>query len=247
MIDYQIAIPSYRRPERIGTATLPLLARSGVDMNRVTVFLADDDEVAAYRTVLADYGVRYVSGHGVGVGNARNAVARHYPTGTRLVSIDDDVTRIVRRVNDKTLADVDSIPEIIETGFAYAGDALWCLYPSANPYYMADRIRLSGLWYAEGCFFGYVVKGKRHEIVHTDHGEDYERSLRFFEARGAIVRLDNYSFVSRFWEEPGGLQETRTPDNVEAGLAYIHRKWPHLTRRYTDAKGRPNLRLKVIR
>lgn len=247
MIDYQIAIPSYRRPERIGSATLPLLARSGVDMSRVTVFLADDDEVAAYRTVLADYGVRYVSGHGPGLAAARNAIARRYPVGTRLVQIDDDVTRFVRRVNDKTLADVSSIPEIIETGFAYAGDTLWCVYPSANPFYMADRIRTSGLWYAEGCFFAYVVKGKRHELVHVDHAEDYERSLRFFDARGAITRLDNYSFVSRFWEEPGGLSDIRTPDNVEAGLAYVHNTWPHLTRRYTDAKGRPNLRLKALR
>ena len=248
MTDYRIAIPSYRRPDRIGTATLPLLARSGVDLDRVTVFLADEDEADAYASTLADYpAVHVVAGHGPGLAAARNAIARHYPVGTPLVQIDDDVTRFVRRVDDKTLADVDDLEAVIRLGFDLAGDTLWCVDPSANPFYMGDRARTSGLWYAEGCFFAYVVQGRQHELVVNDHAEDYERSLRFFEARGAVTRLDNYSFVSRFWEEPGGLTEIRTPSNVEASLAHVHGNWPHLTRRYTDAKGRPNLRLKAIR
>ena len=41
MIDYQIAIPSYKRPTRLITETLTTLKRTNADFRRVTVFVAD--------------------------------------------------------------------------------------------------------------------------------------------------------------------------------------------------------------
>ena len=43
-MDYRVAIPSYHRDQRIGEATLGLLARSNIDMERVSVFVNDDAE-----------------------------------------------------------------------------------------------------------------------------------------------------------------------------------------------------------
>lgn len=244
---YQVAIPSYHRPRRIAETTLPLLQRGGVDMSRVTVFLTDGEELEAYRPTIEQFGIAAVVGHDIGMAAAANHIARHYPVGTRLVRIDDDVSTIVRRVDDKTVTEVENIPALFELGFREALGTLWCVYPVANPFYMADRVRRSGLWYAEGCLFGYEVTRGEHELVTVDHGEDYERSLRFFTALGAVTRLDGYSFRSKFWEEPGGMQETRTPENILAGLASIVRRYPNLARLYYNAAGRPNLRLKAIR
>ncbi|APQ42264.1 hypothetical protein PBI_RICH_3 [Mycobacterium phage Rich] len=243
----QIAIPSYHRPARIAETTLPLLRRGGVDMSTVTVFLTDETELEAYRPTIEQFGINVEVGHAVGMAAAANHIARTYPVGTRLVRIDDDVSSIVRRVDDKTLAEVEDITALFERGFREAAGTLWCVYPAANPFYMGDRVRRSGLWYAEGCLFGYEVTGQGHELVSVDHGEDYERSIKFFEARGAITRLDGYSFKSKFWKEPGGMQETRTPENIMAGLTSITRRYPDLARLYYNAAGRPNLRLKVIR
>lgn len=241
-MEYRIAIPSYHRHERIGQATLPLLAGAKVDMERVTVFLTDEQEQNRYRPVLRKYGVRAEVGHGLGTAAAHNHIANFYPTATPLVQIDDDVTRFARRVDEKTTADVEDLPAIIQEGFAAAGDTLWCIYPVLNPYFMRPRVR-GGLLYALGSFFAYVVQNKPHELCTVDHGDDYERSIRFFEARGAITRLDYYAVQSRYWKEPGGLQDIRTPANIEAGLRYITDKWPHLTRMKYNAAGQPNLRL----
>src|SRR5690349_14006381 len=243
----QIAIPSYHRPRRIAEATLPLLRDGGVDMTTVTVFLTDETELADYRPAIEAFGINVEVGHGVGTAAAHNHIARHYPVGTSLVQIDDDVTQIVQRQDEKTLVDVRDLPALFDLAFHEACVTLWCVYPAANPFYMADRVRRSGLWYAEGCLFGYEVSGGEHEICHVDHGDDYERSIRFFLALGAITRLDNYSFKSKFWKEPGGLQDVRTPENVMAGLTYITDRWPHLAKLYYNAAGRPNLRLKVIK
>jgi len=244
---FEIAIPSYHRPRRIAETTLPMLRKGGIDMSRVTVFLTDEGEVSAYADSLASFGVKWVSGHGVGTAEAHNHIARHYPVGTNLVQVDDDVSRIVRRVDEKNLADVADLTKLFEKAFEIAAGTLWCVYPAANPFYMENRIRRSGLWYAEGCLFGYEVRREEHELCHVDHGDDYERSIRFFLARGAITRFDNYSFISKFWKEPGGLQDVRTPENVMAGLTYITDRWPDLARLYYNAEGRPNLRLKVMK
>ena len=246
MIDYRVAIPSYHRPDRIAQATLPLLKGAGVDMERVVVFLADEQEYDAYQPALRKFGVAANVGHGVTLRAARAAIGDAYPVGTPLVQIDDDVTRFVRRVDAKTAVDVTDLPAVFEEGFAAAHGTLWGVYQVPNPFYMGDRVR-AGLWFIDGTFFGYTVRGKAHEVPTLDHGEDYERSLAFFDAMGAVVRLDMYAFKGRIWDEPGGMQDTRTPAGVEEGIAAVEARWPHLVRRHYDKAGRPNLRFKALR
>ena len=137
---------------------------------------------------------------------------------------------------------------MIERGFAVADGKLWCVAPVPNPYFMRPgRVRTGGLWYAEGAVFGYTVAAPddiEHQLVSIDHGEDFERSLKFFLHDGAIARLDDIAVRSRYWVEPGGLQEVRTPENVRAGLEYLVRTYPGLATLKITAAGRPNLRLK---
>jgi hypothetical protein len=245
MLDYRVAIPSYHRHERITQTTLPLLQRTGVQMDRVTLFVNDAAEADRYRPAAERYGTDIAVIGGSGIRAAMNCMATYYPTGTPLIRIDDDLTRFVRRTGPKTLVDVPDLPAVFEEGFAAAGETLWGVYPVANPYFMKAKVRRSGLWFIYGSFFGYRVQNQPHELVHVDHGEDYERSIRFFEAHGAVTRLEHYSFMARVWQERGGMQDYRTPDTVDDGLRYVMRQWPHYTRVRYDAAGRPNLLLGV--
>ena len=242
-MDYRGAIPSYHRDQRIGEATLGLLARSNIDMDRVSVFVNDDAEREKYTPTVRAVGGRLRVIGATGIGAARNCIARAYPVGTPLLVMDDDVTRFIRRVDAKTIVDVPDMAAVIEEGFGYAADTLWCVYPVPNPYFMRGTVRRAGLWFAWGAFYGYRVSNQPHELVSIDHAEDYERSIRFFEARGAVTRLDMYSFFSRIWKEPGGLQDTRTREHIDAGVRSITDRWPHLARRTVNAAGIPNVRL----
>jgi hypothetical protein len=250
-VSYRIAIPSYHRADRIGNLTLSVLARGGVDMRRVDVWVASEEESAQYRPVVERFGASVVChGLGPGLGRTRNAIADAYPTGTQLLELDDDIRMIVQAVDQKTLVPVDQIHGWIERGFALANGLLWCIYPAANPYYMSPRgYRNGGLWYAEGAWFGYTVAPERdreHQRVYTDHAEDFERSIRFFQHDGGICRLDMLAARTAFWTEPGGMQDTRTADNIEAGIDYVLRTYPGMARRMMTAAGRPNLRLSRV-
>ena len=43
-MDYKIAIPSYKRAETIKNKTLKLLMDHNIDKNKITIFVADNDE-----------------------------------------------------------------------------------------------------------------------------------------------------------------------------------------------------------
>lgn len=251
-MSYQIAIPSYHRSDRIGRLTLHVLAQGGVDMRRVDVWVASEEEGTLYRPIVEAYGANVVvHGLGPGIGATRNAIAQGYAPGTRLLELDDDIHALNQAVDSKTLVPVSEIHGWIEKGFELADGKLWCLYPSCNPYYMhPKRIRYGGLWYAEGAWFGFTVAPRHdneHQMVACDHGEDFERSIKYFLHDGGIVRLDMLAVRSRYWVEPGGLQDTRTPENVRAGVDYVCRTYPGLAKAFVTKAGRLNIRLKVIR
>jgi hypothetical protein len=104
-MDYQIAIPSYKRAETIKKKTLKVLESYNIDPNRVTIFVANGEELEAYTNSLL--GTRYQK-LVVGVptiGAQRNFIERYYPEGTRLMMFDDDVDE----VTEETTVDTFSI------------------------------------------------------------------------------------------------------------------------------------------
>jgi hypothetical protein len=245
---YEVAIPSSNRPVTLRERTMPVLLDGGVPPDAITVWVPDEGQAASYREALRDLppGIRLTSGHGPGVRQARNAIARGYPPGTRLVQVDDDIYGLSRYVDEKTLAPLGDVDGFIRHAFDVAGDHLWCVYPVANPYFMRPtRIRRGGLWYAIACFYGYTVTGSpAREIVRLDDKEDFERSCRFYEADGEIVRFDWVTMHSRFYAEPGGMQDYRTPATVEDGARRLERMFPHLATAYRARSGLWEIRLR---
>lgn len=245
---YQIAIPSYHRHERIGKLTLKVLRKGGVDMSCVDVWVASEEERALYEPIVHPFGANVVvHGLGPGLAKTRNAIADAYPPGTQLLELDDDIRAVVQAVDKKNLIPTVQLDGWIRVGFEKAAGLLWCVYPAANAFYMnPSTYRSTGLWYAEGAWFGYTVpEGDRsHTHVHTDHAEDFERSIRFFQHDGAVCRLDMLAVRTAFWTEPGGMQDTRTDDNIEAGIQHVLTAYPGFATRRTTAEGRPNLRLR---
>ena len=244
---YRVAIPSYARPATLTEKTLPLLLNHNVPQSHIDVHVIPD-QTSDYEKALAPYpGVTLVT-HDVprGMMNARNAITRHYPTGTRLVQIDDDVTRIVQRIDDKTLVDVTDLDELFTIAFDLTDRAhlsLWGVYPVKNPYFMKARVR-TDLTYIEGALFGYTVKTDETELVTCDDKEDFERSIRFYQRDGGVLRIESISMVTKFYTEPGGMQTYRTPETIETGARYLATNYADYCTYRISRKGNPELRLR---
>ena len=226
-MDYQLAIPSYRRENTLKEKTLRLLAGYKVDPRRVTIFVANDEEYQRYKAALAGSPYSKLVIGEVGVGAARNFIHQYYPENTYLVSLDDDLQRVLRCVNGETFWDVFCLErEVIEPGFRACerrGARLWGIYAAANPFFMKPRISL-GLRYIIGSLFGCI---NRHDcLVTLDDKEDFERSILFYLADGAVCRLDHITVKSAYYKEPGGMQVERTEQRIYESAKYLAEKYP---------------------
>ena len=141
MIDYKIAIPSYKRHNTIKEKTLRLLDEYNIDKNKITVFVANTDEEILYKESL-DNEYKIVVGVPT-IGKQRNFIEKHYDEGTYLMMFDDDIDSVMRKVNDK-LEPVNNLDtDVIQLGFNECiknNNNVFGIYAASNPYFMENRI-----------------------------------------------------------------------------------------------------------
>lgn len=248
MIDYEIAIPSYKRPETIKKKTLKVLESYNIDPKRITIFVADDVEYELYAKSLKDtpYKKIVVGVHTIGA--QRNFIERYYPEGTKLMMFDDDVEEVQVKISEQKLGRVQDLEkEIIERGFEECekvGAKTFGIYAAANAYFMKERV-YTKLCYIIASMFGIIVE--HHDDLNrvTNHGEDYEYSIRQYIRNGAVVRFDNYTVKSNYYKEDGGLQTIRTKEYVHESISKIAEMFPnHCTMYIRESTGNAELRLK---
>jgi hypothetical protein len=236
-MDYQVAIPSYQRAEHLEVAALSLLLAGGVDPARITIFLHDNDPQRHDYLVMASkvgVGVQVTAARGITA--QRTAILNHYPAGTLLLSVDDDVTRIREAVDKKTLRDVTDLDALFRTMFMETmarGLYVWGLSPVPNAYFMKPGEINDGLKFLIFTVWGCVV---RHDHpVHTftvPYKDEHELSLRAWWYDGATVRHDGVAANANYYTAPGGCQAAgRDLAQVEASVVSLLEQWPGLVRR----------------
>lgn len=249
MIEYQIAIPSYKRSQTVQNKTLKVLEQHDIPPERVTIFVANDEEHEIYHNALN--GHPYGSSIVVGVptiGAQRNFIEKYYPEGTRLMMFDDDIEEVQRRKDEKTLVPIDDLyTEIIEQGFSKCeevGAKTFGIYAASNAYFMKERV-YTKLCYIIASMFGVIVEHDDYLARETNHGEDYEYSLRQYVKNGVLCRLDNYTVKSNYYKEEGGLQTIRTKEYVYESIDKIANMFPDLCTMYIrKSTGNAELRLR---
>jgi hypothetical protein len=230
---YQVAIPSHNRAPLLARKTLPMLAHGGVAATAVTVFVATEDEAAQYKQVLpADQYRTIVVTRGDGISGQRNAIMRHYPIGTQLVQVDDDVAKLqaLQPGTPARLAPITDVDGFIRTAFIRVrkvGAVLWGVYPAPNAGFMHHRLRV-GLAFIIGTFFGTTVRHITCEVATVPVKEDYEASVRYFLRDGRVARFEDVTLATYYAKTPGGLQGIRTTA-MEAGAVFeLRRRYPQL-------------------
>jgi hypothetical protein len=220
----KIAIPTYRRPQRIQTMTLAFLEQMKVDPEEVYLFVADNDEMIDYAAALPAKWARRLYVGVPGVNHVRNHIQRFFNEGEEVVYMDDDIRTIWMRHEGITMKtprakqahklEPAEFRAMVKLGFKSAakeGARIWGVYPTSNPMHMRNRVYV-GLAYVVAAFFGMRIT--HDPDVYTRYGvkEDHERTLRYYVKDGCIVRLDTYGVDTPYFGGTGGLHD----DGLEA-------------------------------
>lgn len=249
MTEWRVAIPSWNRPDALAAKTLAYLGATDLDPERIDVHVRGEAQAQLYRSTLNPdtYGRLVVYEAPPGVRGARNHVARHYPEGFGLVSMDDDVEGVYERLSETELVKLTRLTSFIDLAFAETartGYGLWGVYPIANPYFMKDRVRTS-LCPIVGPFFGHVVTGHECELATIDDKDDYQRTIEFYKRDGGVVRMERYAVDTKYYTGQGGLQDYRTEASVEAVARHLADTYPEFCTYFTSkSRGAPEVRLK---
>jgi hypothetical protein len=244
-----VAIPTYRRAATLADKTIPALLAARIPPGRIHIYLSDPAERDAYTAALPAGGYAAIHDGQPTLAGNRNHIMRRHPAGQRIVFCDDDIVRISRRERADQLRQVEDLPPEIDQAFRLAGQAgarLWGIYPVTNAFFMKPRVR-TDLCYIIGCFYGITVAGDDADLVTLEDKEDYERTLRCYDTDGAVLRVEWLAPETRYYTEPGGMQETRTEQRVAASARDLVRRYPHLATYYRAKSGHAELRLKDIR
>jgi len=230
-MDWAIAIPSYKRSALIQTKTLSTLARYDIPNDRITVFVANQEEYLVYRAAFPDT-LKIVIGR-LGLAPQRNFILDHFPVGTHIVMVDDDLAGFVEKGEEGGIRPLTSLRAVIDKGFAEAVKAnccLWGVYPVPNGFYMRSSVTYD-LKFCVGSFWGIINTGTTGERgIHLEHNqkEDYLRTLLSFERDGKVVRINYVSPKTVYYKTAGGMQ---CPDRVkdqQTAVEYLVDRWPLL-------------------
>jgi hypothetical protein len=248
-MDYVVAIPSYRRAKTLREKTLALLERHNIPAEKITIFVGNQEEYETYRKEIPEQ-YNIVVGQ-VGMGAIRRFIQNYYPEGTQVMNFDDDLSEVMKKIDDKTMVPVtDLAGEVICRGFVECqkNEAyLFGVYAAANAMFMKNRVAV-GLYYCIGSCWGLITRHDKDLTVSLDDKEDFERTLQHYVKDGKVVRLDDITVKSKYYTEDGGMQVTRTDDRILESAKILAERYPELCSMYIrETTGHAELRLRDTR
>tara|TARA_R110002126_G_scaffold141309_1_gene286390 strand:- start:65 stop:817 length:753 start_codon:yes stop_codon:yes gene_type:complete len=196
----KFVIPSLSRYNIINNKTLKLLSDYNISKKVIYVFVIQE-EFELYRAEI-DKDINIVIGV-KGISEQRAFISNYFNEGEKLVSLDDDITKILK-LQGKILLKLDSLKDLCEEAFMKLnGRGVAGVYPTKNPYYMSDTIS-SDLKFCIGqmrMFYNtQAIENSRNYTLL----EDYETSLKYWLDK-KIIRFNNIALEADFNKLAGGL------------------------------------------
>lgn len=248
MNDWIVCIPSYNRVQTLKEKTLTVLQTYKIPASKIYIFVANEEQKKMYEEGLdKDSYAKLVVGV-KGLAEVRNFIFEYFPVGKRLVQCDDDIRAFLEydsraRRHEKPLKDLNAV---IERGFAEckkAGARLWGVYPVPNGFFMKPTVS-TDFKFCIGSFWGCINPGRELLLPFGGEKEDYQRTIQFWEADGAVVRLNFVAPKTAYYKEPGGMQEGDRVAKQRATVKRMLKKWPQYIKLNPRRKsGYPELKL----
>jgi hypothetical protein len=217
-MDYVIVVPSYNRPVGIKSKTLALLDFHKIPHSRIYVFVANEEQRVEYLESIGD-SYNIIVGE-KGLPQIRNFIFNYFPAGTKIVSFDDDVSKLVKLVG-KSLVDFteNELLELIYKAFEEcekSGAKLWGVYPvSNNAFFMKNTISYD-FKFVVGSFWGCINPASEIKIsIGSGEKEDYLRTILFWIRDRKIVRFNYVAHKTVIYKGTGGLQSDGKAARIE--------------------------------
>lgn len=224
---FVIAIPSYDREDTIQTKTLNLL--KDVNPSIIHIFVADDAQAEKYKCKL---GTKYkiIVGR-KGITQQRNFIMDYFPVGAHIVSMDDDIERVVTLSNNGKMVTLDNIYEFIHQAFKDLEDrqlSLFGVYPTPNAFYLKNHDPITtNLKFIIGGFHGFI---NRRLYLEPKEKEDVHFTILNFMKDKGVIRYNHVSYKTKFHAKGGlGLITERFEANQEAA-EFLSTEYPQYAR-----------------
>lgn len=251
--DYVVAVPSYQRAEKLQRKTLRILAERHVPMDRVHVFVHNNDpQLLEYMEVAEAAGAELAVTRARGIREQRRAVRHHFREDTNIVSMDDDIDRVMLPVSnrwsgERQLEDLDDLFQDMFARTRAEGLYVWGVSPVYNPFFLKPGEYAAGLNLVMFTMYGFI---NRHESpVHDQsayYKDEQELSLRAWWYDGGTLRNKGVAVQAEYYS-PGGCQaEGRQVADVEASVQTLLEEWPGLITRAekrSESSGWPEVKL----
>ena len=100
MVNYVVAIPTYKRSKEVAEKTLKTLKEGGVPKSRIYLFVANKDEAAVYEKAVDPRLYNEIVVGKKGIANQRKFISKWFDEGQYIISIDDDVEELQFMIED---------------------------------------------------------------------------------------------------------------------------------------------------
>jgi hypothetical protein len=248
MSGWIIAIPSYNRVDTLKEKTLAVLKQYKIPASKVHIFVANAEQKALYEAGLEKGSYERIVIGEKGLAEARNCIFKAFPKGQHIVELDDDIRGFVEytprtKRHERPLRDLAAV---FDRGFAEckkAGARLWGMYSVPNGFFMKPTVT-TDLKFIIGSAWGCINPGDEIQLDLGGEKEDYQRTIKFWEADGAVVRLNFVAPKTAYYKEPGGMQEGDRVAKQNKTVKKMLKRWPQYIKMNPRRKsGYPEIKL----
>jgi hypothetical protein len=238
-MEYVVAIPSYNRPNEIIKKTLKTLADGGVDMERIFIFVANEEQAELYKPT----GYKIIIGV-IGIANQRVFISNYFPVGQYIISLDDDVEELQTLHESKLVRLTD-----LHTFFTSSYEILmrenlfiWGIYPVRNAFFMKSGVMTKTLKFLLGVCYGYINRNLKELYPTAEGKEDIEQSILYYKRDGGVIRFNHVAVKTKF-NSVGGLGKDRYEMNEKASQL-LKERYPDVVTIFKRKNGMCEVRLK---
>lgn len=232
---YEIVIASYDRPNEIVTKSLAFLERQDIPKDKITIFVASDEERLRYHATCPDY--KIVVGV-LGLANCLNFIYDYFEKGQFILRLDDDI-RDIKNVEGGSIdlkQNISLTHQIFQDqGINYGG-----FYSIFNKMFMENsNERDTCLRHIVGACNYFVNSEFRHRVGGGElHKEDYEKSLYHYKRDGKLLRYNHLGLITTYYCPKGGLSDQRNDANEKRGAEILKEMYPQWVNLFVPLKGK---------
>ena len=246
---YKVVIPSYKRSDIIEKKTLNALKKGNVKSENIYIFVANEKERKIYEESVNKKLYREIIVGKKGIGNQRKFISNYFNEGEYIVSLDDDIEYLTKRVDNSTLKKEVNLDKFFKNAFKLLKENdlyLWGIYPVTNPLFMRNGPEVSkDLRFIIGVMHGYIVRKDKDLKVNnsTSTKEDYEQTILYYLKDGGVLRFNRYAPKTKYYANGGlGLAKERINLNNKA-VDYLQKHYSNFVTMVKDRNGLKQIKL----